>query len=139
MEEVKMHNELPFSQFIDPYSLKEPIDSRAFHGGNWRSETKLTDFNAGINKSVLPVDISKFKIMVITEVVPGRLIKRHKHDDEPMFRYIISGSMVINGEKYVAGEWLVLPIGWEYEIYTHEGYVTMAPYCMSCECNNAGH
>ncbi|MNP46422.1 hypothetical protein D3C76_1404190 [compost metagenome] len=107
--------------------------------GQWRSKTQLQDFKNGINKVVFPVDISKFKILVLSQVIPQRLIKTHQHDDEPMFRYLISGSFKLNGETYMAGDWVVVPIGYPYEIYTETGYVTMAPYCMSCECATQGH
>ena len=135
---VKIKSELAFESFIDPYKLTEIASSKTFKNGQWRSLTALEDFRNGIHKSVLPIDISKYKILVISQVVPGRLIKTHKHDDEPQFRYILSGSFKLNGETYFTGDWVVVPKGYAYEIYTETGYTTMAGYGMSCECSKAG-
>lgn len=137
-ESVAMKSTMQFSDFIDPYAIKEIVSSKTFQNGQWRSLTSLQDFTNGIQKSVLPVDISKYKILVTSQVVAGRLIKAHKHDDEPQFRYIISGSFKLNGETYFAGDWVIVPQGYEYEIFTETGYVTIAGYGMSCQCSGAG-
>lgn len=137
-ETVKMHCELQFSSFIDPYKISQITTSRSFMNGEWRAKTTLQDFKNGIDKFVLPVDVTQFRICVVTTVASGRLIKRHRHVDEPMFRYLISGSFVLNGESYQSGEWVIVPQGMEYEIYSYEGYTTLAGYGMSCECSAAG-
>ena len=136
--DVKMHSEMPFSQFIDPYSIKEIVSSRTAFDFDWKEKTRLQDFTNGIDKIVIPVDITKAKIWVLTQVSAGRLIKRHKHEDEPMLRYITRGSFLLNDEKYIEGEWVIVPTGHEYEIYTYTGYTAMMPYGMSCQCSLAG-
>lgn len=135
---VKMHTDMPFEDFIDPYALKNIVDSRTFDSGNWRPKTKLKDFQNGIDKVVIPVDISQYKILVVTETAAGRTIKAHSHDDEPMFRYLLSGSFKLNGIEYSIGEWVIVPVGMTYEIHTDTGYTTLAGYGMSCQCSAQG-
>lgn len=135
---VQLDSELPFTDFIDPYNINEIISSKNFKGGSWERLSKLKDFNNGIHKSVLPIDISQFNILVVSEVIPDRLIKKHKHDDEPQFRYILSGSFILNDEVFNAGDWVIVPQSHEYEIFTETGYTTIAGYGMSCRCSAVG-
>lgn len=135
---VKMHSDMPYDDFVDPYKITEIVDSRTFMGGAWRSLTTLQDFTNGIDKFVLPIKLEQYRIFVVTRVVAGRIIKSHSHDDEPMFRYLVAGSFDLNGIKYNTGEWVIVPIGLNYEIYTEDGYTSIAPYGMSCECSGVG-
>jgi quercetin dioxygenase-like cupin family protein len=137
-QSVAMKSGLQFDSFIDPYAIKDLVSSKTYKKGQWRSLTALQDFTNGIQKSVLPIDITEYKILVLSQVAPGRLIKAHKHDDEPQFRYIISGSFKLNGETYHAGDWVIVPQGYDYEIYTETGYSTFAGYGMSCQCSSVG-
>ena len=136
--QVMLDNELPFSDFIDPYSVTEIVSSRSFRDGQWRNLTRLRGFSEGVDKVVLPVDISRFRIMVVTHVEPGRHIKLHRHDDEPIFRYISHGSFHLNGEYFEAGDWVLVPIGHAYEIHTDEGYTTVAGYGAACGTDGGG-
>ncbi len=136
--DVEMQNDLPFAEFIDPYAISEIVSSRTYRSGDWQSAAQLRDFNNGIRKIALPIDISQYRILVVSEVSANRHIKPHKHDDEPQFRYITSGSLTLNGETYRAGEWVIVPAGVEYEIHTEEGYTTLAAYGMSCQCSQVG-
>ncbi|CVI62693.1 hypothetical protein AGR7A_pAt10051 [Agrobacterium deltaense NCPPB 1641] len=62
-------------------------------------------------------------------------VKLHKHDDEPRFRYVISGDLAPNGVEYGTGDWVTVPVGVEYDVSTIGGYATIAGYGMSCECS----
>lgn len=130
---VSMQCDLQFSDFVDPYAIKDVVSSKTFAKGQWRSLTALKNFGDGVQKSVIPVDISQFKILVHSQVVAGNLIKIHKHDDEPQIRYVVSGSLKLNGETYFAGDWIIVPRGYEYEIYTDTGYITLAGYGQQCQ------
>ncbi|MCY7961446.1 cupin domain-containing protein [Bacillus inaquosorum] len=134
-EEVKLNCTLPFTGFIDPYSIKEVISSKTFQNGQWQTLTKLKNFPDGVNKSVFPFDLTSFKILVLTQVKGENHIKPHKHD-EPQFRYIISGSFKLNGESYSSGDWVIVPQNHEYEIFTETGYTAITPYGMKCGNDN---
>lgn len=132
---IKLNSSFPYEEFVDPFAIQKITDSNGFINGQWKSDTQLRGFQEGVKKFVLPVDISKFNIMVLTEVQAGQVVKSHSHKDEPIFRFIISGNLLLNGTPYEAGDWVIVPTGMPYEITTEGGYTTMAPYCMSCEQN----
>lgn len=131
-EEVIIKSSLQFSEFIDPFSIKEVISSKTFKNGQWRSLTLLKDFPDGVKKFVFPIDISKFRILVTTEVDSGTTIKSHRHKDEPQFRYILSGDFKLNGHTYSSGDWVIVPPDYEYEIITETGYKALSGYGVRC-------
>lgn len=137
-DERNLNCELQFEDFINPFAITEIISSKSYLDGTWKQKTELSDFRNGISKHVLPIDMSSFSIAVISEVVPGRRVALHKHDDEPQFRYVMSGDLTLNGVEYHSGDWVIVPIGIEYEVSTIAGYTTMAGYGMSCQCSGVG-
>lgn len=137
-EQVTFKAELSFSDFVDPFSIEKVTSSKTFQNGDWEDDAQLSDFTNGIRKIVLPIDITRFRILVSTTVAPGRTIKAHHHDDEPQFRYIVSGSFTLNGELYTAGDWVIVPTGHTYEISTIDGYTTLGAYHQNCGCVQVG-
>lgn len=127
--------EMPFEDFIDPTQIKEIVDSRNFRDGEWSRLTYLTDSPDGSHKRVVPVDTGFYHLFVITNVAPGKIVDTHQHD-EAILRYVVSGSFTINGEKYSAGEWVVVPANYPYRIETKDGYTVVAGYGQACTCND---
>lgn len=74
----------------------------------------------------------------MAEVEPGREIAEHVHDDEPQFRFVAAGSLILNDVLYEKGDWVVVPIGVPYTIRTETGYSTVAGYGMSCSFSAVG-
>lgn len=129
---VQMNSDLPFGDFLDPFAVTEIVSSKTYRDGEWRRLTNLRGFTKGVDKVVLPVDISRFRIMVVTSVAPGTHVKLHRHDDEPIFRYVTDGKLRLNDVDYEAGDWVLVPVGFPYEITTQEGYTTVAGYGVAC-------
>ena len=134
MKGITLNCTLPVSDFINPESVNEIVDSYTFKGGDWQKKTHLSGFQEGVEKSVIPVDMQFYRLSVLTTVAPGIVVKKHHHD-EPIFRYIISGVLNLNGKTYRAGDWVLVPKKHPYEISTEEGYVTLAGYGQACETN----
>lgn len=68
---------------------------------------------------------------MLTTTEPGTHVATHAHD-EPMFRYVIEGSLTINGTEYRPGDWVFIPEGVPYDIRTTEGYTTLGCYGQAC-------
>lgn len=58
----------------------------------------------------------------------------HVHKGDAVCRYILDGSFTLNGTKYEAGEWVIVPKDKPYEIATEEGYHAVVAYCGSQAC-----
>jgi quercetin dioxygenase-like cupin family protein len=127
-----MDSDLPFEEFVDSENVREITSSKTFRDGEWQQLTRLRGFSEGVHKRVVPVDLRPFRTLVITEVEPGTKVEPHAHD-EPILRYVMSGSFILDGETYVAGEWVLVPKGIAYGIETTEGYVTIAGYGVACD------
>ena len=131
-KEVVLQNDLPFSEFVRQGEASNVVDSHSFVAGQWKARGRLRGFPTGIMKHVVPVDISYANFLVITSVEPGSKVHPHTHD-EPQFRYVIHGSLSLNGKRYVAGDWVFVPAGIPYHIETDEGYTTLGCYGVQCE------
>lgn len=123
------------SQIINPLTLKEIVSNKSFLGGKWLEQTKHNLFKEPeIKKWFIPVDCSYWNIDVITIVEPLTGIPEHVHD-EPVMRYVLSGSFELNGEIYQEGDWVIVPAGQRYQIQTREGYKILSRYHDQCkEC-----
>ena len=72
-----------------------------------------------------------FRLRSVTTVSPGVKVVPHSHD-EPVFRYFLKGSVVLNGVRYEAGDWLLIPKDVVYELETEEGYTALVDYGVQC-------
>lgn len=129
---VALNTDVTFDQFIDPMEEKSTIDSRNFPLGSWRDVCKFHRSVEGVSKFVVPINIKEYCMLVISEADPGTKVKKHSHD-EGLIRYVMKGSLVQNGVRYEAGDWVFLPQGQPYELYTEEGYTAMCVYRTWCK------
>jgi quercetin dioxygenase-like cupin family protein len=127
-----MKSELPFEDFINPDEVREIVSSKNYRDGEWDRLTRLRGFPAGVEKRVLPVDLQNFRILVLTTAERGTNVASHSHD-EAILRYVVSGSLAINGITYGAGEWILIPRDQVYSVETEEGYTTIAGYGVACD------
>jgi mannose-6-phosphate isomerase-like protein (cupin superfamily) len=76
------------------------------------------------------------KMFYITNVPMGTHIKPHTHSED-VFRYILSGSLVVNANnesfRITQGMWFVIKKNISYEVKTDEGYTALAAYRYMCE------
>ncbi len=49
-----------------------------------------------------------FRLVSITTVSPGVKVVPHSHD-EPVFRLFLKGSVMLNGVRYEAADWVLIP------------------------------
>ncbi|QEN87714.1 cupin domain-containing protein [Labrys sp. KNU-23] len=129
--DVTLHSVLKFSDFLSEERAKEVTDSTQFMGGKWKELCRQTNFSPNIAKYIIPVDIGYANFLVLTEVPAGAVTKAHAHD-EPMFRYVLSGSLELNNRSYEAGDWVYVPKNVPYEITTKTGYSTLSGYGQAC-------
>ena len=130
-EDVKLDTKLSFSAFVSPKNTSTIISNKNFPHGDWSECFEISHRFEGVYKRALLIDFRDFCMLVLTKVAPKTNVPQHSHK-EGIFRYIIEGSLTINGEHYRAGDWLVVPEGMPYEISTIEGYTAIAGYLMAC-------
>lgn len=129
---INLPCDLSFADFIDPEFISEICDSDTYMHGAWMKRADLRGFQNGVKKTVIPVSIKHFRLFIITTVEPGVAVEKHAHN-EAILRVVISGSFILNGKTYHAGDWVVIPKKCAYEMSTEEGYTTAACYGMSCD------
>lgn len=122
-------DKITWSRMYDPTKVTEIISSKSIT--NWGKIQPLTVIPNRIDKSLIPIDFKMFRLMSVTTVSPGVRVVPHSHN-EPVFRFFISGSVLLNGIRYEAGDWMLIPKDFEYELYTEEGYTALVDYGVKC-------
>ncbi|HCF4146256.1 cupin domain-containing protein [Pseudomonas aeruginosa] len=122
-------DKINWSNMYDPSKVTELISSKTIY--NWAKVHPLTVIPNRIDKSLIPIDFKKFRLMSVTTVSAGVTVVPHSHD-EPVFRFILNGSLVLNGVLYEAGDWMLIPKDMEYELNTEEGYTALVDYGVKC-------
>jgi hypothetical protein len=65
-------------------------------------------------------------------VPPGKRVPLHSHEED-VFRYIVKGSLVLNGSTQInEGMWFVVKANTPYEAYTEGGYKALFRYTYRC-------
>lgn len=131
-KDVKLSCDLKFDKFATHKGHEEIISNKNFKEGDWSEVCKLRSSSDSVYKRVIPVDFRDFCMLVVTEVAPNTTVKKHSHK-EGIVRYVIKGSFILNGVRYKAGEWVLVPEGIPYEITTKSGYTVIAGYRTWCE------
>lgn len=128
--------DLESNLIIDPTKLTSIVSSKNYLNGDWMSRCKHKLFNEPeVEKWFIPVDCSYWNIDIITNVDPLTIIPEHEHD-EPVLRYVLSGSFVLNGVEYSEGDWVIVPANVRYSIQTRPGYKILSRYFDECkECS----
>ena len=122
-------DEINWSRMYDPNEITEIISSKNI--SNWAKIHPLTVIPNRIDKSLIPIDFAMFRLMSVTTVGPGVRVAPHSHN-EPVFRFFLEGSVVLNGVHYKAGDWLLIPKDTDYELETKDGYTALVDYGMRC-------
>jgi len=131
-KDVKLKSEIQFTQFVNPAKPNDVVSNKNFVLGDWNEIAKLETTFPGVTKKVIPIDFRDFPMLVYTTVEPGIEVPRHTHA-EGIARFIISGSLKLNGVSYAAGDWILVPEGKSYEIQTEDGYSALVAYLQACE------
>ena len=123
------------SLIIDPPLLTEIVSSKSFLGGNWKESCRHNLFKEPeVKKWFIPVDCSYWNIDIITIVDALTIVPWHEHT-EPVLRYILEGSLELNGVTYETGDWVIVPANFSYTIQTKSGYRILSRYHEECaEC-----
>ena len=73
-----------------------------------------------------------YNMFYIVKVPPKKRVRRHSHDED-VFRFIVKGSLIINGDIRVReGMWFVVRANTSYEIETETGYTAFSGYGAQC-------
>jgi hypothetical protein len=128
----KFECDIDSSLIINPLTLTDIVSSKNFLGGDWWRKVKHRLFNEPeVKKWFIPVDCSYWNIDVITIVEPLTVIPEHEHD-EPVMRYVLEGTLELNGVTYGVGDWVIVPTNFRYKIQTRDGYKILSKYHESC-------
>jgi hypothetical protein len=131
-EDIKLNTKLPFTSFLSTAKINAIVSNKNFECGDWNDLCEIQQRFEGVYKRALPIDFRDFCMLVLSKVAPKTHVPKHSHK-EGIFRYIIEGSLKLNDEDYRAGDWIVVPQGFPYEIFTVEGYTAIAGYLMACD------
>lgn len=94
---------------------------------------KVDNVPEGFTKYQLPVYMDGPTQLFISVGAPGVEVPEHSHDEGDGFRYIVSGSIVYNGQELTAGDWMFIPKGQKYSI-TIGDLGSIQCYCYQCCC-----
>ncbi|MDB5530743.1 MAG: hypothetical protein JWR51_3846 [Devosia sp.] len=123
--------DLTEGEIIDPTTIRELISSTTYLAPNLEKKTSHRGSTEKIKKSYIPIDFTIWDQCLVTSVEKQTHIQSHSHD-EPLFRYVLEGSFRINGILHKAGDWVLLPQNFVYEIDTEDGYKTISHYYTIC-------
>lgn len=87
----------------------------------------------GFNKWQLPVHLETASQLFISTASPNAQVPKHMHRDGDGIRFIVSGSVVYNGQELTAGDWMFIPAGHAYSLEVGKLGATMC-YCYCCSC-----
>lgn len=122
-------DKIDWSRMYDPATVTEIISSKSI--SNWAKLHPLTVIPNRIDKSLIPIDFKAFRLMSVTTVSAGVKVVPHSHN-EPVFRFFLEGSVELNGVRYEAGDWMLIPKDVEYELFTEGGYTALVDYKAAC-------
>ncbi|WP_458655467.1 cupin domain-containing protein [Enterobacter ludwigii] len=128
-------DKINWKMMYDPKKVTEIISSKSIT--NWAKLHPLTVIPNRIDKSLIPIDFKMFRLLSVTSVAPGVKVVPHSHD-EPVFRFFLKGSVLLNGVKYEEGDWILIPEGVEYELTTEDGYTALVDYGVQCGAPHNG-
>lgn len=99
--------------------------------GRIRKPVFEASYTGKIEKRFLPVELSNFRDLVLTEVNGAVRVEPHTHPGT-MFGVVVDGRLRINGVELTKGDFYLVPPGQAYGIETIEGYELLAAYNNSC-------
>lgn len=109
------------------------ITSRSV-GDVWSDkDLHVSNVPGGFNKVILPFASGGPATFYISSAGPGVKVPRHSHDEGAGVRFIVSGSIIYEGNILSQGDWMYMPAGAPYEFTVGPMGVTMF-YCYECCC-----
>jgi len=87
----------------------------------------------GFKKWQLPIYLSSASHLFVTDAEPGAKASSHAHKEGEGIRFIVSGSIVHDGTELIAGDWMFIPAGQEYDFEVGPLGARMC-YCYCCCC-----
>jgi len=98
-----------------------------------RKTLETSNIPSGFQKWQLPVYLSKPSHLFATIAEPGAKVGSHSHNEGEGIRFIVSGSIIYNGQELTAGDWMFIPAGVPYSFEVGP-YGAMMCYCYCCCC-----
>ena len=121
------------TKIINPETQKEIVSNKSLFHDISLEKTKHKLFNEQeVRKYFVPIDCSYWDLDLITYVEPRTIIPEHSHS-EPVLRYVLEGSLELNGETYEVGDWVLVPANIKYRIQTKSGYKILSRYHADCK------
>jgi hypothetical protein len=93
----------------------------------------VSNVPGGFKKFQLPLFFEKPTHVFVSIGTPDAEVPEHSHDEGDGLRYIVSGSIVYNGQELTAGDWMYIPAGKKYSFRVGSRGVHMF-YCYECCC-----
>lgn len=94
---------------------------------------RVTNIPDGFQKWQLPIWLDSPSQLFISSAAPNSKVATHSHRDGDGIRFMISGSIIYNGQELTAGDWMFIPAGLEYSLEVGSFGATMC-YCYCCCC-----
>lgn len=96
-------------------------------------ELLVRNVPGGFKKFQLPFYMEKPTQFFVSVGSPDTEVPEHSHNEGDGLRYIMSGSILYNGNELKAGDWMYIPAGEKYSIRVGSQGATMF-YCYQCCC-----
>lgn len=96
-------------------------------------KTQVTNVPPGFNKILLPFSTSRQATFYLSSGAPNARVPRHSHEEGEGVRFILSGSIIFEGQELTEGDWMYMPAKAPYEFQVGARGVTMC-YCYCCCC-----
>jgi len=96
-------------------------------------KANVTNVPEGFSKIILPISTSKEATFYISSGAPNAHVPRHSHEEGEGIRFIVSGSILFEGQELSEGDWMYIPAKASYEFNVGPRGVTMF-YCYCCCC-----
>ncbi len=129
-EGLKLVREIQADLKIDPTKI---FTSKAVGDLYKNKKTLVTNVPPGFSKILLPVSTSKQATFYISSGAPNTHVPKHSHEEGEEIRFIMSGSIIFEGQELTEGDWMYMPPKVGYEFRVGARGVTMC-YCYCCCC-----
>jgi hypothetical protein len=93
----------------------------------------VTNVPSGFTKIMLPFSTSKEATFYISSGAPNTHVPSHSHEEGEGIRFIISGSIVYEGQELTQGDWMYIPPKTPYSFDVGPAGCTIC-YCYCCCC-----
>lgn len=115
------------------------VTSRSEEAESFKDILQVSKVLEGFRKLQLPVHFACESQTFISFAVPNTRVPALSHKEGPGIRIIISGSMKYEGVELVAGDWMYIPAGKEYDFTVGPSGVAMfSSYCCCSAQSGAG-